>query len=165
AHPPRPVARALSQPLGRRRQPSQGRRDERGPDRGAARQPRTAERLGSAALLGAYGSAAAIIVGSVVVGPAVLPLCGREGWAWLAPAVGAATILIVADVAIRLPGHADAAAVALLALALAALAVLVLRRPAGLVDFVALAIPVALLTLVIASLPFAIAGRVGILGV
>ncbi len=116
-------------------------------------------------MLGAYGSAAAIIVGSLIVGQAVLTLCGRERWSWLAPGVGLATVLIVADVAIRVGGHADFAAVALLVLALAGLAVLIRRRPAGLVDFVALAIPVALLTIVIASLPFAITGRVGILGV
>ena len=46
-HPPRPLARALPQPLGGRRQPAQGRRHQRGPGRRAAGRPRARQGAGA----------------------------------------------------------------------------------------------------------------------
>ena len=60
----------------------------------------------------AYLSALAVCAASVAVGAA---LCCRErDWSWTAPAVGLATIVLLALVAVRLPGHGTTAALAIL---------------------------------------------------
>ena len=87
------------------------------------------------------------------------------GVTWLAPAYGLAVLLLAGGIAIRLPGHATTAAIVLAA-----------RRPwlrrsgcaaasRGRRDAAAVGIPVVVITVLAASLPFAIAGFVGILGV
>lgn len=112
-------------------------------------------------LVQAYGAAFAIIVGSVVLGRAICMLCGgRERW-WAAPAVGLATLIILASAAIKLPGHAVTAAVICGAVLLASLAYLLLRgrRRPPLGDLL-----VAVASLLGASIPFLANGRVGVLG-
>jgi hypothetical protein len=139
-------------------------------------------------LIGAYASVALLIAASLVVGRAILGLCGRRELTWLAGPVGLAAILVVGGIAIELPGHGTAVAIALAALFALSLASLVLRRrglgadptnvrstdartvrcmdaerssgvPPG------LAAAAAGLALLVASLPFIVNGRVGILGV
>jgi hypothetical protein len=107
-------------------------------------------------------SAVLVCLGALVLGQAVLRMCGYRRWSWLAPAVGLAAELLVALPCLYLPGNSTTAAVVLgLLVAMSALAVL--RDPAmrpPIVGFLA-AGPVAAMTLV----PFAAAGRHGTLGV
>ncbi len=58
--------------------------------------------------LAAYASLAVICAASLVVGQAILALCGEpRARAWLAGPVGLAAILVVSGIAIKLPGHAN----------------------------------------------------------
>ena len=86
------------------------------------------------------------------------------GLTWLAPAYGLAILLLAGGIAIRLPGHATTAAIVLAALTLAA-AIWLRGRVGGRREAASVGIPVVVITILAASLPFAIAGFVGILGV
>ena len=122
-------------------------------------------------MIGAYASVAVVCVASVVVGQAILALAGRRHRNWLAGGVGLAALLVVAGIAVKLPGHGTAVAVALAATLVVSAAFLLVRRPpsaattgragnrrvGGLVA--------AGLALLGASLPFIAAGKIGILGV
>ena len=106
----------------------------------------------------AYGTAAAIIVASVVLGRAVCVLCGGAGRWWGAPAVGFAGLMILAEATIKLPGKAVTAAVVCgVAVVLAAVFLLSRGRPRfPLQDLV-----VGVVSLLGASVPFIASGRVG----
>jgi hypothetical protein len=112
-------------------------------------------------LISALASAAAICGLSLLVGGAIMRVCGGGRWSWAAPAVGLATLLTLAGLGARLPGR-GVAVVVLLALAGAASVAVVLRRGAqrppadGFVvaGFAALA----------ATVPFLVNGRMGVLG-
>ena len=80
-------------------------------------------------MLGAYASVAVLIAGSIAAGQAILSLCGRREFTWLSGPVGLAAILVVSGIAIRLPGHGTAVAIALAVLFVLSLTILVLRRP------------------------------------
>ena len=118
---------------------------------------------------GALASLLLTLAGSLIVGQALAALAAgarREllvGVSWLAPAYGLAALLVLAGVAIRLPGHA-ATAFVVLALAVIASAAYLRGRVSGLGEALALGTPVVLITVAAAALPFAIAGDVGILG-
>ena len=107
-------------------------------------------------------SAVLVCAGALMLGQAVLRICGWQRWSWLAPAVGLVVQMLVAIVALHVPGRAATTAV-LLALLAVASAIWVLRDPAmrppigGLLA----AGPAAAL----AALPFAATGRAGTLGV
>jgi hypothetical protein len=152
-------------------------------------------------LIGAYASVAVLLAASLVVGQAILFLCGWRALTWLAGPVGLAALLIAAGIAVKLPGHGTTVAVVLLVLVVLSLAILVRRRwlpgadpasfrsrtartarcmeaerlpgvhPAAAAPehssgaHPAAAAIAAALTLLIASLPFIVSGRVGILGV
>ncbi|MEK6273066.1 MAG: hypothetical protein AABM42_10535 [Actinomycetota bacterium] len=104
-----------------------------------------------------------LIAASVAAGQAILSLSGRREFSWLAAPVGLAAILVVGGIAIKLPGHGTAVAIALATLIALSLASLVAgRRGPG---APALGLLAAGLTLLLASIPFAVSGRVGILGV
>jgi hypothetical protein len=110
--------------------------------------------------LSAYLSAAGVCVAAVVVGQAI---CGRgRDWSWTAPAVGFAALTLLALLAVRLPGHATTAALAVGLAALAALVVLVRRaaNPRPLLE----AIPLATLVVAVCSLAFIANDRIGELG-
>ena len=108
-----------------------------------------------------WGGAAVLVAASVVIGRA----CALLGWRCSAagPAVGMAALIVIAAIAIKLPGRAVTAAVVLLVLLLASGA-LVMRR-----SRTVRAPVVALLTLLVAgfeaAIPFLANGRVGLLGV
>ena len=108
---------------------------------------------------------AALVAASVVVGLAALSLLGRREPSWQAAPLGLAMLLATAGIAANAAPGVAPVAIALGVLTLASAAVLVARRPEGLGRFLAGGAPAALLTLLIASLPFIAAGRVGILGV
>ena len=137
-------------------------------------------------MIGAYASLAVVVLASVLAGRAVLALCGRRELSWQAPAMGLAALLALAGIAVRLPGEAAAVAIALCAaIAASALALLASARAAHAprapdpheTPPVADKLPAlqqkglplggwgaAGLAVVVASLPFIAAGRVGILG-
>ena len=114
-------------------------------------------------MLGTYACFVAIVAASLAVGQAVFALCGRRRWSWLAPPVGLAVLTAVAWGTIRLPGDGAASAVSIGVLVVAALAHL-RGRPTGLRAAASIGLPVALLAVVAASLPFLAEGRFGILG-
>jgi hypothetical protein len=117
-------------------------------------------------VIGAYATVAVVCVAAVVAGQAILSLGGRRDFSWTAAPVGLAALLVVAGIAIQLPGHATAAAIAIAALTGLSLVWLWLSGGAlGFIRSVGVAAPAALLALLGASLPFIAAGRVGILGV
>jgi hypothetical protein len=113
-------------------------------------------------LIGAYASVAIVCVASVTVGQAILALGGRRELSWLSAPVGLAALLVVAGIAVRLPGHVTAVAVALPVVVVCSILGL-WARGVGRLRLGALA--PALVALLFASLPFIAAGRVGILGV
>ena len=112
-----------------------------------------------------WGSAAVLVAASVLIGDAIGLLGARCRAA--APAVGLALLIIVADVAIKLPGRAATSAVACAVVTVAAAVLVVVRRirdrpaPGGLA--------VALITVVVAAfgaaIPFIANGHVGLPGV
>ena len=100
-------------------------------------------------------------LGSLILGQAVLALCGARAWSWLAAPVGIAVMILLAVPAIHLPGRSATVAVITGWLILAGAALLVFKpahRP-PLLELLA-GLPVALLVLV----PFAASGRAGTLG-
>jgi hypothetical protein len=115
-------------------------------------------------MIGTYASAALICAASLLVGRAVLSLAGRRDWSWFEPGVGLAAVLAVSGVLARAPGHGTSATLGIVALlALAALVVwwLPYEAPGAL----RAGLPVALVLFVVLSIPFAVSGRWGLLGV
>jgi hypothetical protein len=129
-------------------------------------------------MIGTYASAALICAVSLLVGRAVISLAGRREWSWLEPAVGFGAVLTVTGLLARAPGHGTSATLGLAALVVAA-AVIVWRgvrpfSPSGRkrtnADHGAPGawregLPVAAVVLVVLSIPFAVSGRWGLLGV
>ena len=112
-----------------------------------------------------YASALAVCAASLAIGQAAIGLCGRRRWSWLAPGVGLALLCALCWATVRLPGDGTVSAVTVLVVTLAAL--LYLRSPGRLEGGRAAAaagLPVAVLALAAASLPFAVEGHFGILG-
>lgn len=114
--------------------------------------------------LATYGAAALICAVSLLGGRAALRLLGRRELTWLEPSVGLAILLAVCSLTIRLPHRATTTLIALVLVVVASLAIL---RGAAVPGMRSLAIggPAALVTLLIASLPFIASGHVGILGI
>lgn len=106
--------------------------------------------------------AALVCLGSLLVGQAVLRICGTRTWSPLAGPVGLSALMLVAVPALHVPGRSLTVAVALAVLVIAAAAAAVrdkeMRPQAG--ELLA-AVPVLLLVWV----PFATAGHSGTLGV
>jgi hypothetical protein len=114
-------------------------------------------------MLGTYASALLVLAAAAAVGQALFAACGRDRWSWLAPAVGLGALLPVAWWAVRLPGEGTSALVVIGALS-SACAFSLRGRVEGLGDAARSGLPVALAALALASLPFIVEGRFGILG-
>jgi hypothetical protein len=114
-------------------------------------------------VLGTYASFALILAASALLGQAVFAACGRRDWSWLAPAVGLGLLCALAWGTVRLPGEGTAALAAILVAAGASLWYL-RGRITGVSEAARIGLPVALLGLLAASLPFLVEGRFGILG-
>jgi len=119
-------------------------------------------------MIGTYASAALICAVSLLVGRAILGLTGGGGSrTWLGPAVGFGAVLTVTGLLARAPGHATGATVGLVVLVVAAAALLWWqpRRDDGGGSLLREGLPVAVLVALILSIPFAVSGRWGIIGV
>ncbi len=106
--------------------------------------------------------AVAVCASAGIIGQAALRLCGVREWAWLAFAIGFSLMMVVAYSAAYLPGRALTSFLILIVSTIAGAAYIASDRRlwppvAGLLA----GIPVLTLTLI----PFAAAGRSGILGV
>ena len=118
-------------------------------------------------MIGTYASAALICAASLLVGHAILGLAGGgESRRRLAPAVGFGAVLTVTGFLARAPGHATSATIGLVLLVVAA-AALLWRRPrmTGGAALLREGWPVALIVALAFSIPFAVSGRWGIIGV
>jgi hypothetical protein len=115
-------------------------------------------------MIGTYASAALICAASLLAGRALLSLAGRGAWSWLEPAAGFATLLTVAGFLARAPGHATSATLGLLALVLVAAGVC-RRLPYRGGGALRGGLPVAIVLVLVLSIPFAVSGRWGFLGV
>jgi hypothetical protein len=114
-------------------------------------------------VIGTYASAILICAAAIVVGRAICVLSGNEGSTWLGPAVGFGALMIICEVAIRLPGHGWTAVVTLVIASAASVWICIRRKSTwpALTDM----LPVAFGLLVFVSIPFVANARVGVLGV
>jgi hypothetical protein len=116
-------------------------------------------------MIATYASAALICAGSLLVGRALLTLAGRDEWSWLEPAAGLGAVLTVTGFLARAPGHGSSATVGVVVLVLAAAAIVALGPRYEARGALRTGLPVALVVALVLSIPFAIGGHWGLLGV
>jgi hypothetical protein len=110
-----------------------------------------------------YASFLLILGASALVGQAIFIACGRRRWTRLSAPVGLAALCALAWWTVGLPGEGTAAIVAI-GLATAIAALIVFRRVEGLGDALRRGVPLEVAAVAVASLPFIVEGRFGILG-
>jgi hypothetical protein len=116
-------------------------------------------------LVATYLIATIVVLASLLVGRAFLLVLGRRQASYLEGAVGIGILLIVCSIAIRLPGDTTTSLLASGVLVAASLIFLISRDESIFGPGFGVAAPVALLSALIASLPFITSGHIGIPGV
>jgi len=116
-------------------------------------------------MIGTYVSAALICAASLLAGRALFLVAGRDSRSWLEPAAGFGAVLTVTGVLARAPGHGTSATVGPVLLLLAAAAIVLVGRSDGGRTALRQGLPVALVVALVLSIPFAVSGRWGLLGV
>jgi hypothetical protein len=114
-------------------------------------------------VIGTYAAAAAVCVSALAIGQTAVLLCGGRRWSWAAPAVGLALLCAVCWATVRLPGDGAVSAIVVLVLTIGAGAYL-WGRLDGAAEALRVGWPVAVLALLVVSLPFVVEGHFGILG-
>ena len=116
-------------------------------------------------MLAILAAAGLIAAAALIAGRALFVAFGRPEWTWLSGPVGLALLVVVAQPLVRFPGHAVTAA-AVIGLALVGCLVYLRGRPGlpGRGALAADALPIAALVVLVASLPFLLNERVGVLG-
>jgi hypothetical protein len=114
-------------------------------------------------VIATYVSFLLILGSAALIGQAIFALCGRRTWSRLSPAVGLAALTALAWGTVRLPGDATAALVAMGAAGLVSAAYLTGRLDDG-PRALRVGIPLEIAAVLLASLPFIVEGRFGILG-
>jgi hypothetical protein len=114
-------------------------------------------------MLSALLAGALIVAASLLLGSAIMTIAGLPRHSAAGPATGISALLVICGIAIKLPGHAVTAAVAV---GLTLIGCFVLfgraRVPAGTVRVGAVVVVVG--AALVAAIPFATSGRIGILG-
>jgi hypothetical protein len=106
---------------------------------------------------------ALIVVASLLLGSAIMAIAGLPRHGAAVPATGISALLVICGIAVKLPGHAVTAAVVTGVALLGCFAVFArTRAPAGTVRIGAIVVVVG--AALVAAIPFATSGRVGILG-
>src|SRR5581483_7688805 len=114
-------------------------------------------------MLSALLAGALIVAASLLLGAAVMALARLPRHSAAAPATGISALLVICGIAVKLPGHALTAAIATgIALAVCLLAFGRTRVPAGCMRIGAIVVVIG--AALVAAIPFATSGRVGILG-
>ncbi|MDP9227487.1 MAG: hypothetical protein M3M99_00340, partial [Actinomycetota bacterium] len=114
-------------------------------------------------MLATYASALLIVVASLYVGRAFFAVFGRRETHWFETPVGLALLIVVCSIAARAPGHSTTALIVCALLLVASFAYVrfsFVDRESFL-----MAAPVALLILLLSSIPFIASGHIGILGI
>ncbi len=114
-------------------------------------------------MAGTYLSMAVILAAAAAAGQGLFIACGRREWSWLSPAVGLAACAALAWGVLSVTDEPAAALVAVVLLGIAGLGLCVVAGEAGRVR-PGVAVAVLLGAALLASLPFAVEGRFGILG-
>jgi hypothetical protein len=113
--------------------------------------------------VGLYCAFALILVAAALVGWAAMAATGRREWSWLAPALGLAVLVVVCGATVYLPGHGTTATIAFAAAVLASGAVLS-RGPVDSRRALRSGLPVVLVVVLAASVPFAAGGGFEVIG-
>ena len=114
-------------------------------------------------MIGTLVAALAVCGSALAIGQAAIALCGIRRWSWLAPPAGLALLCAICWGTLRLPGDGTISACLVLLLTVAAVAGL-WGRLEGAGEGLRRGLPVALLALGAALLPFVVEGHFGILG-
>lgn len=114
-------------------------------------------------MIGTYAAVVAVCGASLTIGQAAISLCGVRRWSWVSPAVGLALLCAICWATVSMPGQGATSAVVVLSLTIAA-AIFLRGRVEGGGEALRAGVPVAIVALLAASLPFVVEGHFGILG-
>ncbi len=114
-------------------------------------------------MIATYAAVLAVCGASLAIGQAALGLCGVRWWSWLSPAVGLALVCAFCWATVRMPGDGLLSAIVVALLAIVAVVYLRGRLEGG-GEALRSGLPVAIVALLAASLPFVVEGHFGILG-